>query len=263
MRGKMKNSSIHKLTLLLTTAILMACSVVAAEDNQVKNSLKKGSKSLQFRVERNFSLSSFDGAGITGKWHKTDKSALRFGVSFYYSDTDEDSDNNRYVSTIRDSNDSNNKNQSTTVKLSSRYLYYFTTDEKVNAFIGMGPSLVYSWRESNDETVSPPHFINDSLTSESSRLLSRESKSWIYSADLSCGVEWFASENISFFGEYTLCISYKTYSSIYDLSSVYIKRNTLTDEIITERHMNSCDNSDGNTFGTSASDVQIGLSVYF
>ena len=256
----MKHFKNYKLLILLTAAILMTCSVVAAEDNQVRNSLKKGSKSLQFRVDPNFHLSSFDGAGITGKWHKSDKSALRFGVSFYYNDTDEDSDNIRYVRTISDSNE---KKQLTVVKLSSRYLYYYTPDEKVSAFIGMGPSFAYSWREIKDETVDPMRIVYDTLIAESSRMYFRDSKSWTYSADLSCGVEWFASKNISIFGEYTLCISYRTYSSTRDQSSVYITRNTLTDEIINERRTNSCDKSDGNTFGTSASDVQIGLSVYF
>ena len=45
------------------------------------NSLEKGSWSLQFQISENFTLQSFQGSMISTKYHFTEKSALRTGLS--------------------------------------------------------------------------------------------------------------------------------------------------------------------------------------
>lgn len=55
-----------------------------------KNSLLKGAWALQFQINNNFSVSSFQGSTLSAKRHFSNKKAMRFGVSLSGSISEQD-----------------------------------------------------------------------------------------------------------------------------------------------------------------------------
>jgi len=239
-------SQLRQLQILLAAAMTMLTAgtnlysqTEASQTSEVKNSFFKGSKSLQFRITDNFNLASFQGGTLSLKRHKSDKKALRFGLSLSGSvgDQNESSTNQ----TLKIESDQNGQ----FIAMNAHYLTYPSPDRAVNLFWGFGPTVSYSRSSVTMRGTDSNGF--DSL---------RKTKNTSWSAGTSgvVGVEWFASRRIGVLAEYASSLNYAS-SSQKDTTEIRTASGVNVNSVETKR------NTKG--LGFSAESVRFGLSVYF
>jgi hypothetical protein len=162
-----------------------------------KNSLVAGAWAMQFQISSNFQVASFQGTAISIKHHSTKSSAFRLGVDFGSINSSEDytskalsndsitdeglRDYDRYILNIR-----------------SQYIYYPSPNADINLFFGIGPQIIYSWRNTNESSTK---VMANSLKENSVGI----------GISGTAGVECFATKSISFHSEYNLLFSYNIY----------------------------------------------------
>jgi len=200
-----------------------------------KNSLLKGSWALQFQINDNFTLSSFQGSTISAKRHFSNKRAIRFGMSLSSAVTDQDQSSSQTAGSDHAESDAQR------ITINTQYALYPSPDKNVNLFFGSGP--VVSLSRSNTTTRS----LRGSFST------ANRTRDTGWSAGLSgvLGVEWFATRNISLSAEYTSSLVYS--SSNIKAISEQIASNRITFE--TERHTKA--------FQFGSGGVNFGLSIYF
>ncbi len=193
-----------KLFLFLMILALTTCTLHARE-----NSLEKGKKALQFGVNSNFTLGSFQGSAISIKKHNSDGSAWRFGMSLYldfggigHSRWTEDS-------LIVDDNGDDNSQK---IGLDLQKIFYPNREAEVNIYYGLGPTLVFE----NSKRQSYAYSSMDIRT--------KTDKAWRVGGRVLVGAEWFATKNISLMAEYSSSLLYRyrktTQETRYDNGSV-------------------------------------------
>jgi len=135
----------HRLEILTATAFILLTGMAnlysqteVVQQREVRNSLFKGSTSLQFRITDNFNLAFFQGATLSAKRHSTNKKALRFGLSLSGSVMDDDQSSTNQSS--KNKTDQNGQ----FVAITMHSLNYPSPDREVNLFWGFGPSVSYS-----------------------------------------------------------------------------------------------------------------------
>lgn len=224
---------------------LCAGGVLRADETDgspVRNSLKPGSWSLQFGITDEWDLESFEGAAISCKRHYSNKSAVRISLGTSASSRDGDSellDRQRDGESFSESDAS-----SLAFDLTVLYLYYPSPDKRVNFFVGVGPDIGYSWSERNDGAQSCQEQICvDTRRTSTSNSVSLDARAVL-------GIEWFATENISFLAEYSTHAGYR-----------HATGESETRQREPERSTRSESNED--TFRFGSYDVRVGLSVYF
>ncbi len=177
--------SANKILVTVVSALLLTAScLVAADSEYARESLKKGSWSLQFGIAQNASLTSFGGATVAAKRHYSPSSAIRAGVTVFF---DKERTNNYQQA------------RTTTTKqfrseISLQYLYYYSPSNRLGAFVGTGPRFAYT---SGSQELD--HGLAHTEQSE-----------WGLGADLLIGGEWFVTSGISLFGEYGLFLGYSS-----------------------------------------------------
>ena len=212
---------------------------------KLSNSLRDSVYALQFQIDQNFSISSFQGGIISVKKHLADNAAVRIGVSLTASSAQSDeSVKNSPADTIRGSTSSNPRGFS--VGVTAQYVYYADTPAPINLYFGGGPLLNYSRFARNDEQndFSGSNFNRRKYGSEENR--------WSLGAGGQLGVEWFATEYISLLGEYGISLTYSW--------SKYVNSTTYSNnggEYTQER------DTQANIFQFNPVSVKLGLSVYF
>ena len=154
------------------------------ESDQGHNSLVKGSRSFQFRISPDFTLSAFDGAMISAKKHFSPNSALRFGIGLdaRIGRLEEDQMDRDFTDLDIDA--------------TIQYIYYPSPQSAINFYSGSGPIVEFQRYKENAE------YEDDSDAGYS------YTRSWSVGLLGSWGVEWFADENISFICEYGAGIRY-------------------------------------------------------
>ena len=220
----MRNKVLFALILVLVSPLIV---------KSADNSLKKGAWALQFTVDRNFSLTSFQGSTFTIKKHTSDAIAYRLGIStsFEYGEQD-------FTSTYGDTSYGSSGENRRVLQFGFNLLRvkYTSTQKAVNFFWGLGPRADYTYNKNVY-----PNYANES----------RLEKTQSWSAGLSgvLGVEWFAIPSISLLAEYSSSIVYK-----------YSKQTSITDyNSAPDRFY---ENAQGSV-GVSNSGVRFGLSAYF
>ncbi len=179
------------LAVLITFFLISSC-VLAAQEGEAlqedgENSLVSGSRSLQFRISNNLTLTSFEGTMISAKKHFTPNSALRFGLGLDIRSGQED-----YGAVEEDDNLFD-------LELIAQYIYYTSPQAPVNLYLGTGPQLTYN------------RHVQDRDYEETGEDASWQyDRSWTIGLLATFGVEWFAIENISFFCEYGASIGYQS-----------------------------------------------------
>lgn len=185
-----KNKSIP-LMLIIPLIFVFLNVRLAAQDseegaNHSHNSLVKGSKSFQFRISQNLTLSSFEGTMISAKKHYSAKSALRMGLGLDIGAGNWDQGNQEADFT------------NFQIDLTIQYLYYPAPLSSVNFYLGTGPIVQYN-RSKDDVKY-------EDGTDAGYRI----QRLWALGMLGSWGVEWFADENISFICEYGAGIKYSS-----------------------------------------------------
>ena len=171
----------------------------AAKTGEGNNSLASGSWSIQFAIDKDFDFISYEGATISAKYHFSDKSAIRGGLSLRGSTEDSES---ALIIIPADSilKESKSDQNSVSVGLKTLFLFYPSPQKEVNVFLGAGPILTYSRDKKNEG--------GDSATR----------RSWAIGIAAAFGVEWFATKSISILSEYGGSFEYEThlYKGKYD-----------------------------------------------
>lgn len=209
------------------------------EKPKSENGLKAGSWSLQFSINNNFNLSSFEGTVISAKKHFSDKKAIRFGVTLNGSTRNSSVENEDFsADTLANRNEKTDKLDGFNFGFNSHFMYYPSPQNAINIYWGVGPTLQL--------VLSKSEAIREVLDNESQ---TNERKKTSISVGLSSvlGVEWFASKNISFIAEYGLQASYQ-----------YTKDEQSSDSSNRRTSINRL-----KTFNISRDAVKFGLSVYF
>ncbi len=143
---------------------------------------------LQFQIDRDFTLGSFQGTIISLKRNFSNKTALRFGLILngQIGNTEEE----KYLTP----NDTILSNRITNddfldIKFLAQFIFYPSRGD-IQIFFGGGPLVNYFPSRRNDELQTKGRHIN---------FFKREA--WIIGFSLPVGVEWFFKKNISIGGE--------------------------------------------------------------
>ena len=204
------------LTILVTFFLISSCVLNAQEGESLqedsKNSLLSGSRSLQFRISNNLTLTSFEGTMISAKKHFTPNSALRFGVGLDIRSGQED------YGAVKEDDDLFD------LELIAQYIYYTSPRAPMNFYLGTGPHFNYN------------RHVQDRDYEETGEDASWQyDRSWTIGLLATFGVEWFAIESISFFCEYGASLGYHarlTESTRYESQTGETKQFSLTSQTV-------------------------------
>ena len=209
-----------------------------------RNSLEPGAWAIQFQITEEIGLKPFNGMMISLKRHFSEGSALRVGVNLNL--TYDDTDFSKWDApsdTLHYSSDSTGKQDGQSLELDLMYMGYPNTRAPVNFFWGTGPLVEYSraHRESkNVATSQTDTFVQWGET---------DVYSWEAGLVAAAGVEWFATQGISFHAEYRARATYGASEAEQSSGEDSGPRRSGTAET--------------NSWRFSAVDVVLGLSVYF
>jgi hypothetical protein len=232
----MYNSRAAWSSLLLAFFVILVSPKVQAKEN----SLKKGKWALQFQIEDDFSLRSFQGTNLSLKKQTSDRSAYRLGISvnFNFGDGSNEGIQNDSISAKHDTDQIGHSFQFALQKI-----IYPNPTADINLFYGFGPAFGYSYSRSES---------NDSYSSGSSRYSKSSNTGWSAGGSVVMGVEWFASKDFSLTGEYSNSFSYS--KSVGESETIYRQSGSVNQS----KYKN-----DSEGFKISNTVVRLGLSVYF
>lgn len=241
---------------ILSIIILLILPVSAFGQNF---GLNDGSKSLQFRIISDFSLSSMDGVSFSGKWHFSDFRALRLGIGLSGSISNDErnsldkTDHYEYFSYEYTNTDNNMNMQG--FNLASYYVFYAPVKHRTSIYYGLGPAFSFSRNYSKRISTSTTEldYYGDSTIVEDSSIDILYSTTKTLSAGISnvLGVEIFVAENISFMAEYGINIMYS-----------WMYEHTNFDEY-PRRQYPRVSKRNNNEFRIDSNPVKLGVSIYF
>jgi hypothetical protein len=181
---------------LSLSLLILFCLFSSLSQESEHSPISENAKALQFQINGNFTLSSFQGAAISYKHHLHSTSALRIGVSAYGADSNEEAANdyfnngspNTSAEQIRDRTNIN-------LQLNVQAIWYSATSSEIFFFYGIGPLLSYggTW-QTNKSIYSNPITAVNTVRSKNT--------SWSVGISGLAGVEWFPTQSISVHAEY-------------------------------------------------------------
>lgn len=231
----------RQLSLLAFLTTALTCVLLATTSHAQKNSLEEGIWALQFEVNGDFDLRSFQGTTFSLKKHTSNRAAWRVGVSLDVDleDRDDTDKRNDTTHTLTEWDD-----DSQSISLTVQKVLYPNPTGTVSFYYGFGP--IASFFHFKDKRK-----INDRLMNRSDeRTWSRTG--WAVGVTGLLGVEWFPSTKISLLAEYGTVIDY-SHSKV-EREQVWRVPGS---ETVTELE------SKTKGFSLAASHVRFGLSVYF
>ncbi|MFH1891142.1 MAG: hypothetical protein ABIK83_00490 [Candidatus Zixiibacteriota bacterium] len=243
---------IMSLMLLMCSSDTCLADEEATADSSLHNSLTAGSKAMQFQIDDNFQLSSFDGATISFKKYSSARSAKRLGLTIFGSllgrDTYDDNlsgipgrvDTDRSISTLG-------------LDAQLLFLSYSQVRKSAYFYYGYGPMIGYSLSDNQTESV----FIRENLISRVTAL----DRQYVLSGGgiAIIGVDWFVTDGLSLSAEYGLSLIYRYLDNIYRYD--YIRRDSETGDIVAQDSSQRDDFERGVL--VQSLPVKFGLSVYF
>jgi hypothetical protein len=199
-----------------------------------------GKFALQFQISENFTLTSFQGATLSGKYHPGKRSALRLGIELFSNNWNYDSEENTIdTSNVNFWTKGNEDGNYIGITINFQYLAYLVSMEDIGFYFGSGPTFSYGkWEKEDGYSYSIP---NDFSASSSDKSI------WI-GLDVIAGIEWSFYRNMSLSAEYGLEFSYRHGTEKYSTKNEF---KTTTNERTYE------------SFNIGADYVNFGISVYF
>jgi len=224
------------------------------QSNSPKNSLQDGSWSLQFQVNSNFTLSSFQGTIFSLKRHFSEHDAVRVGLSLSVFTADNDQSGSLIrADTLYSGQTGDRSEDSQGAMINAQYLYYPNPLASINFFFGGGP--IYQSNSYHTEDNLGTQFASDGSLRTTTSI--SDNDSWGVGARALAGAEWFAMRSLSLHAEYGLSAVYVSTTSTSTSHSHYEYASTpIYDDVI-----NSKSTQKGWQFNGSS--VKFGLSIYF
>lgn len=210
---------------------LMFTSTIYSQSTSYHDSLD-GKFALQFQVADNFNLSSFQGTTLSGKYHFSCRSALRFGLSIELGDSQTDIKVNYFDTTLAKSSSDDSNRFGFTIK--SQYIHYMRGTKDISFFGGLGPSFNYFKLTRN----------RDLIINGTNQFNETDGTGFTIGLDLIAGVEWMFADKMALSAEYGLFFSYSS------------TENNSKDEAQEAT-------SEYESFNLSGNHINFGLSVYF
>lgn len=207
------------------------------KDTGRENSLESGKWALQFTIDRDFTLSNFEGSIVSVKKQFSSTRALRLGLSVDFSQSNNETNRLTKIDTAKPSY---SKGFGYTVFVYPTYLFYMNPKDAFNLYLGTGITAggSYHWSESRqDDNEAPSYYY-------------QYQQDYSYGGGLTgtIGVEFFPIKNLSIIAEYFASFQYShnVSTSIHDYPGDYSKLQ-----------------SHGDEFRFFGKKVNFGLSVYF
>jgi len=164
--------------------------------------LQKGGWGLQYEATSlDGALSGFQGSLFSGRYHLSDRQALRVGISVNASTGDEEEVNELRRDTLAtDRVERRSEQDFQDYALSAEYVHYVRPTDQLFVYAGVGPRVGYD--ESRQEQTIP-----DQGGSKSEKTVVEQT---MYRVGLTgaLGVEWFVHPHISLSVEYPLAAEY-------------------------------------------------------
>ena len=195
MRGISKQMSLTCIFAALLIFVMSANISAQSRFKSTKTPIQKGVWAMQFEINQDFDLSSFQGAMISVKKHTSRSKAWRLGLDINTSLSENDSQNIYNDSTVGWS-DGESDRYSFDINL--QRIFYASPRAKVSLFYGFGPSAGYTYSKNKSTSKTPT----------SNRLSITKTKTFDVGLVGVLGVEWFFSKNMSLLGEYGADIIY-------------------------------------------------------
>jgi len=180
----------QKIQLSTILALFISLSIFAQEIEQPID--LTGKWALQFQIDHYFTLDDFQGGTFSGKYHLSNSSAFRLGVS-YSSETDEQDE--KQTLKFSDETETVNKNdirEYDVIGFNLQYLYYTKIVNSISMFLGAGVNYETSLSNRKGTTTREDFTGTDIYETSYSG----------YGIDLLIGVEWFVRSNIGISAEY-------------------------------------------------------------
>lgn len=185
-----------KLGFLLVVFMLVSVVILSAQDKPANNC---SCWALQFAINQNFTLNTFQGSLISLKKNLGESYAIRFGISPFYNSGSRDQD--RVISNANgDSTISTTKDASQFEGgLELQFIWIFKPKNNLNFYTGVGPSLLYDKEKATMK--------DKKSTIEMGNV---DIKSFGVGLSGLAGVEWRVSKAIGVHAEYRCHFVYQT-----------------------------------------------------
>ncbi|NLT50263.1 MAG: outer membrane beta-barrel protein [Ignavibacteria bacterium] len=233
---------------VFVTAALFFTFIYAQGKTDSTHSLKAGSWALQFGISNNFTLSNFNGSTFSGKYHLTDNSAIRVGLTLSGQTGDRDqSSSTKYNPSA--SNEQSKPFEDYNLTLKTAYLFYPNNDKQIKLYFGAGPILGWSKYEVSG---TDNNYQNDTLNNSLTEKITRNNLQVGLNGIL--GAEYFLTSYLSVHAEYSATFAYQIQKQKNSGERIYIydKNNPQ----ITESDIKQT------SWGFYSGSVLFGLSVY-
>lgn len=227
----MKHKKYHLIYIFSLLFFILALTNTTSAQTSYLDSLD-GKFALQFQISENFTLSNFQGATFSGKFHLGKSSALRLGISLSFDDSSVDKE-----AIVGDTINyyENSKTNSVGFSITAQYLNYLVRTDEIGFYLGTGPTLGFGNSEGEFELE-----ISDSTVQKGSG----SANNFTIGLDVIAGVEWSFHKDMTLSAEYGIKFYY-----IHQTSN---SESTLRKE---ERTLES--------FRLTYNYVNFGISVYF
>ena len=212
--------------IFLSAVIFLTSQLLFAQTESVSN-FPEGRFALQFQVKNNFTIGSFQGSILSGKYVFKNGKMLRAGLSL--SNDTEDNNSSQAKDTLINNNSSNHKKQTASFRL--QYLFFFQGIENIYYYLGAGPYFGYSFEK--DSNV------------QSSSIGYQKIIQW--GLEGAFGVEWFFDKKFSLSAEYDVLGYYARInkeSSYVQYNSKYVNNSRIKKVVL-------------------SGSVKLGISIYF
>jgi hypothetical protein len=169
-----------------------------AQEDITENPLDEKDWALQFEIDNNFTLRSFQGTVISAKYHMDAQKALRLGINLDLAKGSQK--NNELDAGVED----NSKVEGSVYAINTtlQYVRYPKPKRRILYFYGAGPFFEYTADSYSFEE-------NNSYNNEEKRI-------WGLGISAVVGVEWFVTHAISLLGEYGVRAGYYSTKETYE-----------------------------------------------
>jgi len=227
----MKHKKSHLISSIsLLVLILSSLSFTSAQTSYLDS--LDGKFALQFQISDILTLSGFQGATFSGKYHLGKRSAVRLGLTISLDDSNFDDE---YIQEDMTRNNENSDFNSFGFTINSQYLYYLVAAPEIGFYLGGGP--FFGFGTSEEETTNE---ISDSTVYK----FNKTGDNFSVGLDAIIGIEWSFDKSMSLSAEYGIMIYYRnSEENLKDLRSTHNRTNK--------------------SFRITSEAVKFGISIYF
>jgi hypothetical protein len=265
-----KNYKSFPSTLITFIITFLSCSIAGYGQNKtdlpaksdsssaIRNSLKPDTWALEFGINPNFTLNSFQGSVLSIKRQLNSREAIQLGIGgSLNNETGDGSNQDNYADTLNVGTTLSGVNNRGSVQINLQYVYYANPDDDIIFFAGAGPTAGYSWYTHNDD-YSPvlPLPVDSTISVEYPSSADQKQTSWNAGASGMIGVECFILKFLSVHAQYGISVTYNESNYIYD----YSYKTLYQRKVLTTTHSNQ---NKYHGWQINPNSVLFGLSVYF